>query len=351
MDSSQTKSDQKRTLSASQVNKYYNCSRMWAYEYVAGIKPPPTYPMKKGTFIHAVIERFNRGLDSPPEDNEKEWKSGLRDRILGVARELWQDGLPGEFEDEMRDDHHRVRKQMYHYVDTLLKRYRDIRRRTDLSPEEAWRRARPTANELSIVVTNEQGEWLFRGDIDAVFEKHPLWFDRTAIVDYKTGSSPFNAEEPMSVEYSRQLDIYTWLYYQAFGCVPEVAGIQFLSEPPGNPTAFVYKEVDAGTVESTHLMLRQVRRQLESEQVEDYDRNTQYKWCEFEKKDGTMIRCDHWDYCLGNEDMPGPTPREYDGPEREPIEVVMRDPLEDQLQAAEHAPAMLDGPENGRPPS
>lgn len=315
----------------------YNCPRMWAYEYLEDLKPPPTFPMKKGTYIHAVIERFNESLGGLEEHPESERKESLRQEILHIARELWEDGVPGEFEEEMRENHEAVRNQFFNYVDTLLKRFRAIKRRAGLDDEKAWYRARPSANELSVLVTDDEGEWLFRGDIDAVYEKHPLWFDRTAIVDYKTGKSPFNNEDPMNIEYSRQLDIYGWLYYQAYGSVPEVAGIQFLAESPDSPKAFIFKELDPGTIESTHMMIQRVRDIATSDDLEDYPRNQQFKWCEFEKNDGTMIKCDHWDYCLGDQEMPEPEDTEYDGPEREPVEVVLRDPLEDELILSEHA--------------
>jgi len=310
---------------------------MWAYEYIEDLKPPPTFPMRKGTYIHAVIEQFNEKLGSLDGRSTADLKEILRRDILEIARELWRDGLTGDFEQEMRNNHESVREQFFNYVDTVLKRYRSIESRTELGSDRAWYRARPSANELSILVTDDRGNWLFRGDIDSVFEKHPLWFDRTAIIDYKTGKSPFDTTSPMNVEYSRQLDIYAWLYYQAFGTVPEVAGIQFLAESPDSPKAFIFKEIDPGTVESTHLMIERVREIATSDELEDYPRNQQYKWCEFEKKDGTVIKCDHWDYCLGSEDMPEPRDAEYDGPEREPIEVELRDPLEDRLILSEHS--------------
>lgn len=328
-----------RTFSASQINKLYNCPRMWAYEYIEKLKPEPTYPMKKGTYIHAVVEEFNESLGSLEGKPVADLKEILRQKILKIARDLWEQGLPGEFEEEMRENHQHIRKQFFNYVETLIKRFHAIKRRTNMDQEQAWYRARPSVNELSVLITDDEGKWLFRGDIDSVFEKHPLWFDRTAIIDYKTGKSPFNTESPMSVEYSRQLDIYGWLYYQAYGCVPEVVGIHFLAEPPDSPNAFLFKEIDLGTIESTHLMVERVRELAVSDNLEDYPRNQQFKWCEFQKNDGSYIRCDHWDYCLGDEEMPEPENREYDGPEREPVEVVLKDPLEDDLTLSEHAPS------------
>lgn len=332
---------QKRTFSASQINKIYNCPRMWAYEYIADLKPPPNFPMKKGTYIHAVIETFNQ--EHPPLNgrSERELESDLKERILEIARHCWKDGIVEDFEEEMKENHQDIRSQFFNYVQTTLKRFRDVKRRTDLSGEEAWELAWPTANELPVLVTDSEGEWLFRGAIDAVFEQHPLWFDRTALVDYKTGKSPFDSDTPMDVGYSRQLDIYAWLFYQAFGVVPEVSGLHFLAESPNSSTAFVFQEMDPGTVESVHLMIQRVREMASATEVEEYPKNTDYKWCEFEKNDGTKIRCDHWDYCLGDEERPEPRKREFDGPDREPLEVEIKNPLEDDLTMCEVSDPVL----------
>lgn len=337
MDSIRTDQDELRTFSASQINKFYSCPRMWAYEYIEGLKPPTTYPMKKGTFVHSVVEEFNMDPGSLIKGAKKQRKSQLLDRINNIARRLWKEGLAGDFADQMKENVKKLKGQFENYVDTFLKRFNGVKRRTELSPAEAWQKAAPDANELSVLVTDTDGEWLFRGDIDAVYEQHPLWFDRTTIVDYKTGKSPFDAASPLSVDYSRQLDIYAWLYYQAFGHVPEVAGIHFLAEPPQSSTAFVFKEIDPGTIESVHLMLERVRELTVSGDLEEYPRNEQFKWCEFQKNDGSMIKCDHWEYCLGDESMPPPPDRDEDYPDREPREVELRNPLEEELLLSEHA--------------
>lgn len=330
-----------RTLSASQVNTFYNCSRKWAYEYIANLKPPPSYPMQKGSYVHAVIEDFNRERGTLNGRSVQELRQDLREDVLAVARNVWKEGMPGDFEQEMREDRAEIRAQFFHYVDTLIKRYRDLRRRTELDPDEAWRRARPSSNELSVAITSPDGEWMFRGDVDAVYEKHPLWFGATVLVDYKTGKSPFNSNSPIDVNYSRQLDLYAWMFYQAYGVVPEVTGLHFLAEEPTSPTAFVFQETDEGTVETVHLMLQRVRERSTAQQVEAYEKNPDYKWCEFTKKDGTVLRCDHWDYCLGDEEMPDPREREFTGRQREPVEVTMSNPLEDDLTLCRHAPSVF----------
>lgn len=331
-----------RTFSASQINTIYNCPRKWAYEYIANIKPAPTFPMKKGTYIHAVIEELNESLGELRGRSEQQLKNDLNEKVRSVARRLWKEGLIENFEDQMKDNHREVQSQFTNYVLSLIKRYRDLRRRTDLNRNAAWKQASPSANELPVLITDSTGEWLFRGVLDAVYEQHPLWFGRTALIDYKTGKSPFKADSPVDVEYSRQLEIYAWLYYQAFGVVPEVAGIHFLAEPPSSSTAFVFQEIDPGTVESMHLMIQRVREIATASQVEDYSRNTDYKWCEYRKKDGTTIKCDHWDYCLGDEERPDPSDSQFDGPDRTPITVEIKNPLERELTLSEHAEPRLD---------
>jgi len=77
-----TENGSKRTFSASQINKIYNCPRMWAFEYLEDIKPPPNYPMKKGTYIHAVIETFNDRLEPLEGRTEKHLKKELQEAIL-----------------------------------------------------------------------------------------------------------------------------------------------------------------------------------------------------------------------------------------------------------------------------
>ncbi len=342
MGSNRSEKGRVRTLSASQINKFYNCPRLWAYEYLEDIKPPPNFPVKKGTYVHAVIEDFNSTLHPLEGRSKRELEIELKERILSIARERWKDGLVEDFEDQMKQNHEEVRSQLFNYIRSLLERFGDIKRRTNLGEEEAWQKASPSANELSVLVTDDSGEWLFRGTVDAVYEKHPLWFDRTALVDYKTGRSPFDSDEPMKVEYSRQLKVYAWLYYQAFGVIPEVTGIHFLSEPPDSSTAFVFQEIDPGTVESVHLMIQRVRDKIQPNNLEEFPRNTNYKWCEFKKSDGTLIKCDHWNYCLGEKQKPEPNDRGFDGRNREPVEVVQKNPLDEDLTLSENAGSRMD---------
>ncbi len=316
---------------------------MWAYEYLEGLKPLPSYPLQKGTFVHAVVENFNRDPGPFPDSSQKKQQiERVIERLNRIARRLWEEGLPGEFEGEMRKKSQELKDQFKNYAESFLQRFNQLKRRTELSPEKAWQRAAPDANELSVAVTDENGEWLFCGGIDAVYEKHPLWFDRTAIVDYKTGKSPFNSATPLSVDYGRQLDIYGWLYYQAFGQVPEVAGIHFLAAPTNSSTAFVFKEIDPGTVESVHLMLERVRSLTVSENYQDYPPNPQYKWCCFKKKNGQTIRCDHWKYCQGGEALPEPVKQDNGFDDRKLIFVDQRDPLAENLPLSEHASAVFD---------
>lgn len=329
-------------LSATQVNKIFNCQRMWAYEYIEDLKPPLSYSAVKGVFIHSVVERFNKTIEELNLDTEEELREPLLDHIKAKARECWEAGYPGRFESEMREKNQAIHDQLQNYVQTYINRYQQLRNR-GFTLSEALQLAGPTTNEHGVTVTDEQGNWIFTGSIDAVYQDHPLWEDRTVLIDYKTGKSPFDSEDPLNKGYERQLDIYGWMYYQAHGEVPEAVGVHFLKESPDSPTAFVFKEIDHGTIERMHLLVQRAQRLLGSDQLEEYPRNTDYIWCEFEKNDGTMIKCDHWDYCLGDEEAPDPEDIErMEFPfDDDPIEVEIKDPLEESLIMQEHRGAHL----------
>jgi hypothetical protein len=329
-----------QVLSASQINNFYNCNRKWAYEYIKNIKPEINYPMKKGSFIHAVIEDFNNELKPRKFFNTKNLRVSVRDKIRSIAiRLLDDDKLTGQFKRKFKSNSNEIKEQLFNYVDCFLSRFRRLKNSHDFSEEKAWTLSRPTENELSVVIVDDNGNWLFRGDMDTVFEKHPLWFGKTCVIDYKTGSSPFNSNEPLKSDYNRQLNIYGWLFYQCFSVVPEQLGIHYLEENYDSSSAFYFKEFDKGELISTHLNIINVWEQTKSNDIGDYDRDPEYKFCEF--KSG---KCDHWDYCLGDKKMPGSKKRPYNGRETDPIEVKLKDPTSDDLSYAEKSDYVLKAP-------
>lgn len=298
--------------------------------------------MIRGTFIHSVVEQFNRqhSLGEISTGHRAMLKKGKK-QIRQIARNIWKNGAVEGWEDEVRDQLDEFNERLDNYIETIINRYRNVKRRTELGHIQALNHAIPTKSELPIRVVDEDGEWLFVGTIDAVYEHNPLWFGNSVLFDYKTGKPPYDNTTPMKANYSRQLNIYAWLFYQAFDVVPEVVGIHHLKGKPDKGTTFEMKEVDFGTIESTHMLIQRARQLIDDDNVEEYKQNTQYKWCEFEKKDGTTIKCDHWDYCLGNQKMPGPTDNNYDD-EKNYIETTISDPRDDDLTFSRKSEAVLD---------
>ena len=45
-------------LSANQISKWRRCKRQWAWEYIAGIKPPPSLKQSFGSQVHAELETW-----------------------------------------------------------------------------------------------------------------------------------------------------------------------------------------------------------------------------------------------------------------------------------------------------
>ena len=57
-------------VSASQVDLYLRCPRLWFFQYVLGKKFPPTPAMARGTDIHAHMEKWGKSGALPPPDDE-----------------------------------------------------------------------------------------------------------------------------------------------------------------------------------------------------------------------------------------------------------------------------------------
>lgn len=57
-------------LSASQIERYDLCKRRWAFEYIAGIRPPPHPSAKLGLEIHHELEHWLRSARPPNKDTK-----------------------------------------------------------------------------------------------------------------------------------------------------------------------------------------------------------------------------------------------------------------------------------------
>lgn len=341
-----------RTLSASQINTLYACQRKWAFKRLQDIKPPQSYPMVKGSYLHAIMEDTTNALGDRAGRDRSELKNHVTELTRQHARTIWnEEAIVDGFENQLNQNKHTIEDQMDNYVRIIMDNYDTLRKARGLNPDEAWRRARPDATELGIRLVedpeDEYSEWLFNGSIDLVYEKHPLWFGKTVIVDYKTGSAPYDGQTAMKAKNARQLDVYAWLFWQAYGVVPDLSAIRYLEEDPSEPTSLMAQQNDPSTVEVGHYYIQRARQMTRSNDPEDYPKNTDYTFCHMERDDKPDIKCDHWEYCLGDKSVPEPVDRPFTGRSGEPLEVAESDPTGQELlaMASDHPPVLREDDE------
>lgn len=73
----QTDSEGRPLLSATQVDKFRECPRKWAWEYLAKIKSPPSSGQRLGTRLHSIQEAWL--LNSQPPDVMEEMELAAKD--------------------------------------------------------------------------------------------------------------------------------------------------------------------------------------------------------------------------------------------------------------------------------
>jgi len=74
-------------ISATQINKYRRCQRLYAFEYVEGHKPPPSKKQEFGSAVHKQLEewlRLGRAPDDSPEGRVA--KQGIKNGWLPTPR-------------------------------------------------------------------------------------------------------------------------------------------------------------------------------------------------------------------------------------------------------------------------
>jgi CRISPR/Cas system-associated exonuclease Cas4 (RecB family) len=124
-----------------------------------------------------------------------------------------------------------------------------------------------------------------KGIIDAIEN----YDGQVRIMDYKT-SNHSNEEE-----YRLQLSIYTLLYYEKHGRLPDKAGIYFLKDRPK------YIDVDDSLLALARKEIELIHKLTQSSQVKDYPRSPS-KLCKW-----STGQCDFYATCKPFEPHPGET--------------------------------------------
>lgn len=255
----------KRVLSPSSINCYLGCPRKFYYSYIEELEGPPNIHQVRGKVAHSVLEHFfDTDVSGVSKGNcqdflfqrmqellAKEWVSASADfALLNLPAEATQ----SYFEETVM--------MLFNWLEHFVGR-------VNAMPGDfpiAFRLLTPVRETMFV------SEHLsVRGIIDAIENTN----NEVRIMDYKTSSS-FD-----ETEHKLQLAIYSLLYSEKFGRLPDKAGIYFLKDRPK------FIEVNDSLIDFAKATIDEVHAKTSSENIVDYPRSPgrKCKWssgqCEF----------------------------------------------------------------------
>ena len=204
-----------RLESASSINTYKQCPRKYYYNYIEKIKSLPNIYCLRGNALHSTLEEFfNLDISILSEGSyeieltiishevfRKEWENRIEE-INNIGLEPAKLAF---FKKESEDMLNTWLKAFFKKLGIEMK---------ERSFKDAFERLRPQT-ELYF----ESQKYQVRGYIDAIHEIE----GQITLMDYKTSK-----KDSMTEEYKLQLGIYSLLYYEKFGKVPDRVGLDLL---------------------------------------------------------------------------------------------------------------------------
>ncbi len=267
-----------RIQSPSSINLYRRCPRKYYYKYVRGLATPPNIYQIKGKVLHSILEKFFdldvNGLDF------NNYEGQLKSKLQELAVKIWKENK------ELIDSFGLSQKDISFYFDQivlmLVHWFELFNYRLSIRKKESFDQ---TFNLLKPVREKRyySDYYKVQGYIDAIEN-----FDgNIRIMDYKTTTS-----EGMNEEYKTQLAIYTLLYYEEHGKLPDKVGIYFLKDD-GIKEEFL--DVGVDLLEHAKNEIMEIKERTVSEKMEDYPKTQEvYKNCKW-----SSGRCEFYEACYG----------------------------------------------------
>jgi hypothetical protein len=326
-----------QVLSASQFKEYYSCNRKWAYSKVEDIPIEPNVNMEIGNLVHEAIELFNKNHD--PLGQYRSGSSSTSQKMVNHIKNIAKkkvfknrnfNGLKSKLQSD--DNTVYILELLEYYAKTIYSEFKRLKNHDYYyeSDTTCFDKAFPDLSEMKLTVEDD-GSWFATSTIDAVYKNHPLFSYDTAIIDYKTSSSNNKSFANISSGHELQLKFYAWMYYQVFDVVPDLVGIHFVGTNPDENYPIYLKDIAFHDIISTHDLICDMKDNVGSDDIDDYKRNEEYQWCGEDY-------CDHYDYCIGDEDIPEDhNSITFEGPDRDNTFGELKEPTFDDMTYASNS--------------
>lgn len=238
-----------RVQSPSSINTYRQCARKYYYVYIEELEQLPSIHTLRGTIAHTVLERF---FDWEPGMSKEHAASLMQERIVALFVNEWK-AQEAELAKLDMPEHE---KRAY-FEETLVMLFNWLNHFVQRVQQDAEPSLAVVFRKLTPVREQEYASDALKvhGFIDAIEHVD----GKVCIIDYKTSK---HAE--ISSEYRLQLAIYTLLYQEKHGNMPDRVGIYFLKHHP------VFMDADESLLELAKQEISMIHRMTTSSDIKNY---------------------------------------------------------------------------------
>jgi len=266
----------RRIESPTSILTYMQCPRKYYYRYVENLPQMPSIHLIAGDAAHKAIQAFHK-TDTTDMTAEGFFEK-MRNKISAQLDHAWE-AKAGELartnlSTEEKHVHYEKTKELvlkfYQYHTNKILAHK---RHYSLTLFEAWQKLKPTTE--NSLISESYG---VQGRIDATHKID----GQTIIIDYKTSK-----KDEMTTDCVLQLSIYTLLHKEAYGRMPDKAGIHFLrSKEILMPASVQLLNLAKHTCHNIH-------RQTISNDINNYPRKRS-GLCKYRTG-----QCDYYERCMG----------------------------------------------------
>ncbi|MDP4012700.1 MAG: PD-(D/E)XK nuclease family protein [Candidatus Nanoarchaeia archaeon] len=267
-----------RIESPSSINLYNYCARKYFYRYVKKLPTPPNIHMIRGNVVHSVLENiYNLETKDLDFDN---YETVFKSKLQELTVQFWKEKEEVIKEFALTDEE--IAKYFEQAVLMALNWFELFKHRlklyTDKGFEDAFERIKPLREKKYF-----SEYYRVQGFIDVIESLG----DEVRIMDYKTTSN-----SSMNDAYKLQLAIYSLLYFEEHGKLPNKVGIYFVSY---DGVSEILLDVSKDLLDYAKGEIENIKEKTVSNKLEDYPKteepNRKCKW--------NGGKCEYYDICFG----------------------------------------------------
>jgi len=258
-----------RVESPSSIGCFKQCPRKYYYQYIKQLETKPNVHQVRGNIAHSVLEQFfDQDVSQLTLDS---FELGLMEIMQDLLLREWK-----KADAKLNTLGLAPAQKQFYFEDTLLMLLNWLNHfvrkvyAIEGSFPERFAKLTPIREELI-----QSDALQAKGIIDAI-ENHD---GEVRIMDYKTSS---HSDEE---EYRLQLAIYTLLYHEKHGRLPDKAGIYFLKDRPK------FIDVDDSLLELAKKEISLIHSLTKTTDINDYPRKPG-RLCKW-----STGQCDFFDVC------------------------------------------------------